>query len=61
MDEILAYTDESFNLYMLYAPQRTGPKAVLWPLVLWPFNVVSLDILFKPGSTLLNLGNVLQK
>ncbi len=53
IDEILAYTDESFSLYMLYAPLNTGLAEVSRLI-----SVVSLDTLIKPGSTLSNLGNV---
>lgn len=53
IDEILAYTDESFDLYLLYAPLNDGLAEVSRAI-----NVVSLDTLVKPGSTLSNLGNV---
>ncbi len=52
-DAILEYHDQSFDLLMLYAPLNTGLNEVSRLI-----NVVSLDTLIKPGSTLSNLGNV---
>ena len=53
VDSILEYHDESFNLYMLYAPLNDALDEVSRLI-----TVVSLDTLIKPGSTLSNLGNV---
>ena len=53
VDEILAHSDESFDLYMLFAPLNQGLNEVSRAV-----SVVSLDTLIKPGSTLSNLGNV---
>ena len=53
IDAILEYHDESFNLYMLYAPLNPALDAVSRAI-----SVVSLDTIVKPGSTLSNLGNV---
>ena len=52
IDAILEYSDESFNLYMLYAPLNPALDAVSRAI-----SVVSLDTIIKPGSTLSNLGN----
>ena len=53
LDAIQEYHDESFNLYMLYAPLNPALDVVSRAI-----SVVSLDTLIKPGSTLSNLGNV---
>ena len=53
VDAILEYSDESFNLYLLYAPLNPALDLVSRAL-----TVVSLDTIIKPGSTLSNLGNV---
>ena len=53
LDAILEYSDELFSLYMLYAPLNPALDAVNRAI-----SVVSLDTIFKPGSTLSNLGNV---
>ena len=53
VDATLAYNDESFNLLMIYAPLNQSLNEVSRFI-----NVVSIDTLIKPGSTLSNLGNV---
>ena len=53
VDAILEYHDESFNLFMLYAPLNQGLDVVSRAI-----QVVSLDTIIKPGSTLSNLGKV---
>ena len=53
VDEIMDYTNESFDLHMLFAPLNQGLNEVSRAV-----SVVSLDTLIKPGSTLSNLGNV---
>ena len=53
VDEIVEYNDESFNLYMLYAPLDPALSEVSRAI-----TIISLDTIIKPGSTLSNLGNV---
>ena len=53
VDAILEYHDESFNLFMLYAPLNQGLDVVSRAI-----QVVSLDTIIKPASTLSNLGKV---
>ena len=53
IDAIQEYHDESFNLYMLYAPLNPALDMVSRAI-----SVVSLDTLIKPGSTFSNLGNL---
>ena len=51
--DILEYNDESFHLFMEYAPLNQALDEVTRGI-----SVVSPDTLIKPGSTLSNLGNV---
>ena len=53
LDAILEYSDELFSLYMLYAPLNDTLDEVSRLI-----TVLSPDTIFKPGSTLSNLGNV---
>ena len=51
--DILEYNDESFHLFMEYAPLNQALDEVTRAI-----SVVSPDTIIKPGSTLSNLGNV---
>ena len=53
LDDILDYHDETFDLLLEYAPLNQALDEVSRAI-----GVVSLDTIFKPGSTLSNLGNV---
>ena len=49
----MEYNDESFHLFMEYAPLNQALDEVTRGI-----SVVSPDTLVKPGSTLSDLGNV---
>ena len=53
LDDILDYHDETFDLLLEYAPLNQALDEVSRAI-----SVVSIDTIFKPGSTLSNLGNV---